>query len=124
MSAVMSPFRMLTFSSSEVLCEVDTAASTAPVVTASSHCAFSATFTSTSDPAFSNCTTDPSRGAEFDVIARRNNGSPGSLIHIHVVACDNGPAGSGLDFFGLRVQETGLTRSSFLTSGDIVKSSF
>src|SRR5438128_726176 len=78
----------------------------------------------------SNCTlatTDPSRGAEFDVIARRNNGpggSPGSLIHIHVVACDNGPAGSGLDFFGLRVQENGFTKSGFLTSGDVVKSSF
>jgi len=89
--------------------------------------AFSATFTSTSDPAFSSCTTDPSRGAEFDVIARRNNGpggSPGSLIHIHVVACDNGPAGSGLDFFGLRVQENGFTKSGFLTSGDVVKSSF
>jgi hypothetical protein len=89
--------------------------------------AFSATFTSTSDPAFSNCTTAPSRGAEFDVIARRNdgpNGSPGSLIHIHVVACDNGPAGSGLDFFGFRVQENSFTRSGFLTSGDIVKSSF
>jgi len=89
--------------------------------------AFSSSFSSSSDPSFSSCTTDASRGAEFDLIARFNdgpNGGPGSLLHFHVVACDNGPAGSGLDFFGFRVQENGFTRSGFLTSGDIVKSSF
>jgi len=84
---------------------------------------FSSSFSSSSDPAFSSCTSDASRGVEFDAIARIND-APGSLLHFHVVACDNGSAGSGLDFFGFRIQENGFTRSGFLTSGDIVKSSF
>src|SRR5438034_7660441 len=41
LSAVISPFRMLTFSSSDVLCALDTAVSTAALATAAGHWASS-----------------------------------------------------------------------------------
>lgn len=67
----------------------------------------------------STACSDPSRGAEFDAVARYN--TTGGLLAFHVVACDNGPAGSGLDFFSIFVPADGYTRSGTLTSGDIVE---
>jgi hypothetical protein len=64
---------------------------------------------------------DPSLGAEFDATGR--NSMTGGLLGFHVVACDNGPAESGLDFFSVLVPVDGYTRSGNLTGGDIAKSS-
>lgn len=38
-----------------------------------------------------------------------------------VALCDNGPAGSGADFFSFYIPEKGYGRSGVATSGDIVK---
>jgi len=67
----------------------------------------------------SNVCGDPSRGAEFDGIGRLHDGS---LASFTVAACDNGPAGSGQDFFNLTIPSIGESRSGFLTEGDIAKS--
>jgi len=67
----------------------------------------------------SNACGDPSRGAEFDGVGRLHDGS---LVSFTVAACDNGPAGSGQDFFSLNIPSIGESRSGFLTAGDIAKS--
>nr|UXE46024.1 hypothetical protein Hi04_10k_c554_00023 [uncultured bacterium] len=76
----------------------------------------------------SSVCSDPSKGAEFFATARYNNGpngSPGSLLHVRVVACDyDATAGGGTDFWGYLVQENGFQSTGYLTSGDIVKSTF
>jgi len=66
----------------------------------------------------SNACGDPSRGAEFDGVGRLHDGS---LVSFTVAACDNGPAGSGQDFFSLNIPSIGESRSGFLTAGDIAK---
>src|SRR5256712_13451052 len=60
----------------------------------------------------SSACSDPSNGAEFDGSGREDAGGGGGLLGFTVVACDNGPAGSALDFFSLPApleayQETG-----------------
>ncbi len=67
----------------------------------------------------SSACADPSRGAEFDAMGRVVN--DGFLVSYTVVLCDNGPAGSGSDFFSLYIPEKGYGRSGNVTSGDIVK---
>ena len=69
----------------------------------------------------SSACSDPSAGVEFDGIGREDPAGAG-LVGFTVVACDNGPAGSGLDFFRLTVPHDGYERSGPVTSGDIVRS--
>ncbi len=61
---------------------------------------------------------DPSRGVEFDAIGREDTGG---LVNYTVAACDNGPAGSGLDFWSVFIPSENFGRSGNVTSGDIVK---
>jgi hypothetical protein len=67
----------------------------------------------------SSACSDPSRGAEFDGTARVDDGT---LAAFTVVTCDNGPAGSGLDFFGVAIPAAGYNKSGPVTDGDIVLS--
>jgi hypothetical protein len=62
---------------------------------------------------------DPTRGAEFDGYGRLDNGN---LVAFTVVACDNGPAGSGGDSFRLSIPSAGYQREGLVSSGDVVKS--
>ena len=62
---------------------------------------------------------DPTRGAEFDGWGRLDNGN---LMAFTVVACDNGPAGSGGDRFRLSIPSAGYQREGLVSSGDVVKS--
>jgi hypothetical protein len=66
----------------------------------------------------SNACSDPSRGVEFDAVGREDTGT---LVSYTVQACDNGPAGSGLDFWSIFIPSEGYGHSGSLTSGDIVK---
>jgi len=66
----------------------------------------------------STACSDPSRGVEFDAIGREDTGG---LVNYTVVACDNGPAGSGLDFWSVFIPSENFGRSGNVTSGDIVK---
>lgn len=61
---------------------------------------------------------DPTRGVEIDGIGRED---VGALVAFTAAACDNGPAGSGLDFFSFVIPEEGYRRSGPVTAGDIVK---
>ncbi len=61
---------------------------------------------------------DPTHGVEFDGIGRIENGE---FFSFTIVACDNGPAGSGTDFFRISVPAADYQREGLLTSGDIVK---
>jgi hypothetical protein len=65
---------------------------------------------------------DPTKGAEFDGHSEVE-GEPGVFVDITVAGCDNGPPGSGLDFFRIDAPSFAYTRSGNLTAGDIVKSS-
>src|SRR4029077_15680577 len=67
----------------------------------------------------SSACSDPTRGAEFDGVGRLHDGT---LASFTVAACDNGPAGSGQDFFSVNIPSIGESRSGFLTAGDIAKS--
>ncbi len=66
----------------------------------------------------SNACSDPSRGVEFDAVGREDQGS---LVSYTVQACDNGPAGSGIDFWSIFLPSEGYGHSGSVTSGDIVK---
>ena len=73
----------------------------------------------------SSACTDPSRGVEFDAVGRDDQGF---LEGYTVQACDNGPAGSGSDFWSILVTNgfdhptsAGYGSSGTVTSGDIVK---
>ena len=70
----------------------------------------------------SSACSDPSNGAEFDGTGREDAGGGGELLGFTVVACDNGPAGSALDFFSLAVPSEAYQKSGSVTSGDIAKS--
>ena len=75
----------------------------------------------TSFTAYRNSSTacgDPSRGVEFDAVGREDDGS---LVSYTVQACDNGPAGSGIDFWSIFLPSEGYGHSGSLTSGDIVE---
>ncbi|HVH66987.1 MAG TPA: hypothetical protein VM716_03895 [Gemmatimonadales bacterium] len=66
----------------------------------------------------SECKT-ASHGVEFDAIGR---GDEGDLRFYTVQVCDDGPAGSGVDFFSIYIPGgDGYGKSGVLTSGDIVK---
>ncbi len=67
----------------------------------------------------SSACSDPSSGAEFDAVGRENEGE---LVGYTVEVCDNGPAGSGTDFWSVVIPSEGYRRSGNVTSGDIVKS--
>ena len=63
---------------------------------------------------------DPTHGAEFDGIGRDPN--DGSLVAFTVELCDNGPPGTGTDFFSFYAPPPkGYGRSGALTSGDVAK---
>ena len=66
----------------------------------------------------STACSDPSRGVEFDAVGREDTGG---LVSYTVAACDNGPAGSGMDFWSIFIPGENFGRSGNLTSGDIVK---
>ncbi|HYU02075.1 MAG TPA: hypothetical protein VEK85_17020, partial [Gemmatimonadales bacterium] len=66
----------------------------------------------------STACSDPSRGVEFDAIGREDTGG---LVNYTVAACDNGPAGSGMDFWSVFIPSENFGRSGNVTSGDIVK---
>ncbi len=70
--------------------------------------------------ATSSACSDPTRGAEIDGTGREDTGG---LVDFNVVACDNGPAGSGMDFFRIAIPIENYDRSGPVTQGDIVRSS-
>ena len=69
--------------------------------------------------ASSSACADPSRGAEFDGIGRVDTGETGDFT---VAICDNGPAGSGMDYFSLVIPAGSYTKAGTVTAGDVVKS--
>jgi hypothetical protein len=66
----------------------------------------------------SNACSDPTHGVEFDAVGRERTGAVASYT---VQVCDNGPAGSGLDFLSFWLPSEDFGRSGVVTSGDIVK---
>ncbi len=66
----------------------------------------------------SNVCSDPSRGVEFDAVGRERTGA---VVSYTVQVCDNGPAGSGRDFFSFFLPSEQFGRSGIVTSGDVVK---
>ena len=66
----------------------------------------------------SNACSDGSRGVEFDAVGRERTGA---IVSYTVKVCDNGPAGSGKDYFSFFLPSEGFGRSGTVTSGDIVK---
>ena len=69
--------------------------------------------------ATSSTCSDPNLGVEFDGVGREDSGF---LVEFTIVACDNGPEGSGLDVFRFVIPPNGYDRMGPVTSGDIVKS--
>jgi len=68
----------------------------------------------------SSACSDPSHGVELDAIGRDGP----ELVPFTVIACDDGPQGSGRDFlsfFIFKPSAGGIGRSGMVTSGDIVK---
>jgi len=68
----------------------------------------------------SSACSDPSHGVELDAIVRDGP----ELVPFTVIACDDGPQGSGRDFlsfFIFKPSAGGIGRSGMVTSGDIVK---
>ena len=59
-----------------------------------------------------------SRGVEVDAVGREDEGQ---LVSYTVQLCDNGPAGSGSDFWSIFIPSEGYGHSGSVTSGDIVK---
>lgn len=59
---------------------------------------------------------DPANGAEVDGVGRREDGQ---LQNFTLVACDNGPSGSGADFF--KITFSTYVKQGNPPSGDIVK---
>jgi subtilisin family serine protease len=66
----------------------------------------------------SNACAIPERGVEFDGIGREDTGA---LVGFTAAGCDNGPAGSGLDYFNFFIPEENYRRSGQVTAGDLVK---
>lgn len=62
---------------------------------------------------------DDGTGVEFEGIGRLDTGELYSFI---ARACDQGPAGSGDDYFGIVLPDRPYERGNSLSSGDIVKS--
>jgi len=68
----------------------------------------------------SSACSDPTKGAEFDGIGQVVGET--ELLNFTVAVCDDGPAGSGLDFFSFSAPSITYSKSGTLTSGDIAKS--
>ena len=66
----------------------------------------------------SSACSDPTRGVEVDAVGREDTGS---LVSYTMTVCDNGPAGSGSDFFRVFIPSEGFGVSGAVTSGDISK---
>lgn len=66
----------------------------------------------------SSACADPTHGVEVDGTGRLDTGA---LIQFTLYICDNGPAGSGTDFFRLFMSSAGYDRNGNLSSGDLVK---
>ena len=66
----------------------------------------------------SSACSDPTRGVEVDAVGREDTGG---LRSYTLTVCDNGPAGSGTDFFQIFIPSEGFTVSGPVTSGDISK---
>jgi len=64
----------------------------------------------------SSACADQSRGAEFDGIGRVDTGETGDFT---VAICDNGPAGSGMDYFSLVIPAGSYTKVDTVTAGDV-----
>jgi len=79
-----------------------------------------ATYPGTAITAFrsgSGACADPARGAEYDGIAQVE-GTADQLVFT-VAVCDNGPPGSGTDYFAINVPSASYSRAGTLTAGDI-----
>src|SRR5438552_737803 len=68
----------------------------------------------------SSACSDPTKGAEFDGTGQVFGET--EMVNFTVAVCDNGPAGSGLDFFSFSAPSINYSKSATLTSGDITKS--
>jgi len=66
----------------------------------------------------SSACSDPTHGVEVDAVGREDTGT---LVSYTLTVCDNGPAGSGSDFFQLSIPSQGFGLSGPVTSGDISK---
>ena len=66
----------------------------------------------------SSACSDPSRGVEVDAVGREDTGG---LRSYTLTVCDNGPAGSGADFFQVFIPSENFGVSGTVTSGDISK---
>ncbi len=66
----------------------------------------------------SSACSDPTRGVEVDAVGREDTGN---LVAYTMTVCDNGPAGSGSDFFQVFIPSEGFGVSGAVTSGDISK---
>src|SRR5437899_5004681 len=68
----------------------------------------------------SSACSDPTKGAEFDGTGQVVGEA--EQLNFTVAVCDNGPAGSGLDFFSFSAPSINYSKSATLTGGDIAKS--
>ncbi|HLB81842.1 MAG TPA: hypothetical protein VJJ54_02030, partial [Gemmatimonadales bacterium] len=75
-------------------------------------------FTAYRNSSSSTACSDPSRGVEVDAVGREDTGS---LVSYTLTVCDNGPAGSGTDFFQVFIPSENFGVSGMVTSGDIAK---
>ncbi len=66
----------------------------------------------------SSACSDPSRGVEVDAVGREDTGT---LVNYTMTVCDNGPAGSGMDFFKVFIPSEQFGVAGQVTSGDISK---
>lgn len=66
----------------------------------------------------SSACSDPTRGVEVDAVGREDTGG---LRSYTLTVCDNGPAGSGADFFQVFIPSENFGVSGQVTSGDISK---
>src|SRR5438552_18182146 len=65
----------------------------------------------------STACSDPTKGAEFDGTGQVVGEA--EQLNFTVAVCDNGPAGSGLDFFSFSAPSISYSKSGMLTGGDI-----
>src|SRR5438876_11178415 len=68
----------------------------------------------------STACSDPTKGAEFDGTGQVVGET--EMVNFTVAVCDNGPAGSGLDFFSFSEIGRASCRETMLTRGDNVQS--
>ena len=66
----------------------------------------------------SSACSDPTRGVEVDAVGREDTGN---LVSYTMTVCDNGPAGSGMDFFKVFIPSEQFGVAGQVTSGDISK---